>query len=140
MNEVSNQYARAALAAVELCRDKTISPIAAWEEALASKTSSKNSQEKHCPKSTFLGLCEDGHIEGIAPGSYLEKKNDALNKVYAIEAVRLLIENQFQRKNLTALWKQVMQNVGKEGKVQNNQMAVVVALWNKGEIRGSTGP
>lgn len=137
MKEVKNQYGRAALAAVELCRSKKISPISAWEEAIAEETTSKNSREKSCPKSAFLGLCEDGRIEEIAPSSYLKKKEDVANKTYAIEAVRLLIENPSQRDNLTALWEKVMQNVGDVNIGQNSQMAVVVALWNNGEIRGS---
>ena len=125
------------MAAVELCRVKNISPVSAWEEAIASETTSKNSQKKSCPQSAFLGLCEDGHIEGIVPESYLKKKQDVANKTYAIEAVRLLIEDSSQSSNLTALWCNVMQNVGDVGKRQNSQMAVVVALWNEGEIRGS---
>ena len=138
MKEVRNQYGRAALVAVELCRNKKISPTAAWEESIASETTSKSSQEKSCPKSTFLGLCEEGSIVGIVPGSYIEKDNDKCNKAYAIEAVRLLIEDSSRRVNVTALWRKVMQNVGGLNKAQNNQMAVVVALWNKGEICGST--
>ena len=31
---------------------------------------SKSSQEKGCPKSAFLGLCEEGFIKEISKGKY----------------------------------------------------------------------
>jgi hypothetical protein len=50
----------------------------------------KSSQEKPCPKTTFLGLCEAGFVKGIPKGKVTKSVK---NKEYAIKAVAVLKQN-----------------------------------------------
>lgn len=43
-------------------------------------------QRKGCPKSAFLGLCDEGLIRGVSKGNYTYR-SDSLNKAYAVQAV-----------------------------------------------------
>jgi hypothetical protein len=45
---------------------------------------SQSAREKGCPKSTFLGLCEEGLVPGAPAGSYT---NSRLNKEYGLRAL-----------------------------------------------------
>ena len=56
-----NKYGKTAINAVEYYKIFNC-PIEAWEKAAKQTFESKSSQEKSCPKSTFLGLCEEGLI------------------------------------------------------------------------------
>ena len=62
-----NKYGRAAVDAVVIIKDGHLSdPIAAWEKAMQTIFSKGTaSQKKRCPRNTFLGLCEDGMINGV---------------------------------------------------------------------------
>jgi hypothetical protein len=54
------------------------SPADAWESAAARVfPDSPSSREKSCPRSAFLGLCEDGIVTGVSPGAY---SRSVLNK------------------------------------------------------------
>ena len=87
----------------------------------------KSSQEKGCPKGTFLGLCEVGLVKGIPKGNYTKSIK---NKEYALQAVEIL--KQVKTKTFTPkeLWAEL--NLG--DKRSNSQMDVVLALWNEGLI------
>jgi hypothetical protein len=84
-----NKYGKAAVRAVKMYREKRVaSPQEAWEKATVELFGSGTpSQIKSCPKDAFLGLCQDGRIEGIPRGEYTRSKK---NKDYAITAVELL--------------------------------------------------
>ncbi|WDE07593.1 hypothetical protein SG34_012300 [Thalassomonas viridans] len=100
-------------------------PISAWTDAaLLFYPTSKSSREKSCPKSAFLGLCEQGRIKWIKSGSYTKSK---CNKRYALEALELLDSNP----NFTAkeLWERISSTR------YNHQMHVVLALYKAGWIR-----
>ena len=86
-----------------------------------------NSQEKGCPKNTFLGLCEAGLVKGIPKGKYTKSIK---NKKYAIDAIEIL--RQADKKMFTPkeLWAEL--NLG--DKKHNSQMDVVLVLWNEGFI------
>ena len=89
---------------------------------------SESSQKKSCPKSAFLGLCEEGLIKGIKHGVYLTNSKSNLNKRYALSAVKLLTNNPNFTKE--ELWKQVMEQLNISIS-PNSQMDVVIALFEK---------
>lgn len=67
---------------------KFISPIDAWEEAVWQVfPNSKSSREKGCPKNTYMGLCEEGLVKGVAPDNYTKSK---MNKEYGLQAIEIL--------------------------------------------------
>ena len=122
-----NKYGQTAIDAVTIYKT-TNCPKEAWKLAI-SKTfsSSLSSQEKGCPKSAFLGLCEDGWIKGIPEGNYTRS---AKNKKYAIQTVKFLKKNSDVSFSTTELWETAVNN----GISHNSQMDVVLALWEKGFI------
>ena len=102
-------------------------PIQAWE--LASKqvfTTSKSSQNKSCPKSAFLGLCENGYIPNVEQGKYTRSKK---NKVYAVKGLSLLSSNPDMTE--MELWKMV---IDEPNKTYNHQMDVIKTLWDNNLI------
>lgn len=86
-------------------------------------------RKKSCPRGAFLGLCEEGLVQGIPAGAYKASRED---KAYAVRAVTLLTEGTDQR-SVSALWRAVTNGVEK---THNSQMNVVLALWNNDLILG----
>lgn len=86
-------------------------------------------RKKSCPRGAFLGLCEEGLVQGIPAGSYKASRED---KAYAVRAVTLLTEGTEQR-STSALWRAVTNGAEK---THNSQMDVVLALWNNDLILG----
>jgi hypothetical protein len=125
-----NKYGKFALKAVELTRNNYINdPKEAWERAtIEIFGEGSTSQQKGCPRGAFLGLCEEGMIKGVPLGSYCSSLK---NKSYAVKAVNLLKHNPEYQNNKNALWAKA---VG-EYKAHNNQMDVVIALWENDLIR-----
>lgn len=64
-----NNYGKCAVKSVEL-NNSFPSPMEAWEKVAFVLFDSESSQEKGCPKNTFLGLCEEGLVKGISKGNY----------------------------------------------------------------------
>lgn len=81
---------------------------------------SKSSQEKGCPKATFLGLCEEGLVKGIPKGNYTKSVK---NKEYALKAVEILKQNSQTTFSPKGLWEKL--ELG--DKRSNSQMVVVLA-------------
>lgn len=128
-----NKYGVVALKVVELIRiGEEKEPLTAWNIA-ASEMFGKgsSSQRKDCPRNAFLGLCEEGLVRGVPNGKYLLRPNNK-NKAYAVEAVRLLKANPELAKDKKRLWSEVIKGDEKH----NEQMDVVLALWNSGLIMG----
>lgn len=125
-------YATVALRAVELADSKKISPVEAWERCVKNEFPDlPSSQNKGCPKNTFLGLREEGLIKGIPIGKYTRSLN---NKRYALNALKILASN---KKNVlvpSELWIEVLKLEADKNKKSNSQMNVVLALWEKGII------
>jgi hypothetical protein len=124
-------YSIAAIKAAEMLQQTKTTPELAWERAVRiAFPNSKSSQEKPCPKNTFLALCETGKLKGIKPGIYTNSDD---NKRYAIKALRILSNN---TKDFTpaALWTEVLQTEPDKTKKHNSQMNVVIALVNNGLI------
>ena len=120
-----NKYAEVALKATDMLA--MYSPQDAW--TMASQKvfpHSLASRNKGCPKSVFLGLCEEGLVRGATVGNYTRS---ILNKQYAIKALRLLKDNTNLSSDVGTLWKLVVQ-----GKQSNSQMDVVITLWNNNLI------
>ena len=120
-----NKYAEVTLKATRML--ETYSPQEAW--TMASQKvfpHSLASRNKGCPKSVFLGLCEEGLVRGATVGNYTRSK---LNKQYALKALDLLQNNTDLSLDVNALWKLIVPN-----KKSNSQMDVVIALWNNNLI------
>ena len=130
VNVVPNTvYARTAVRAVERLWKKSlpaVTPLAAWEEAVAGVTDSLHSQKEGCPRAAFLGLCEEGYIKDVPAGRYVFRGGQA-NKGYAVEAVKLLKEQGELAGEKMKLWRQAS---GGKCKNHQSQMDVVLGLWN----------
>ncbi|MEH7112467.1 hypothetical protein V7124_08790 [Neobacillus niacini] len=121
------KYGQAAVDAASLVStNPLVTPRDAWNlattEIFGKGTSS---QLKGCPRSTFLGLCEEGYIKGVAPGNNHLKSTK--NKEYGIKAVALLKKDPSLVEDVSQLWYKVVEG---EVKVHNSQMDIVVTLWN----------
>jgi hypothetical protein len=117
-----NKYGLTAIRTLETHKTNT-SLRESWFSAAIELFDSESSQNKGCPRSTFLGLCEEGLIKGISKGEY--ESNSTKNKTHAIEAVTYLKENKVEFISTKELWSKL--NIG--NKSHNSQMDVVLALW-----------
>jgi hypothetical protein len=128
-------YGRAAVAATKATVEKKKDPKAAWAEACKKQfPNSESSREKSCPRLAFLGLCYNGYLVGI-PKDNKKTQNLGVNARYAIKAVRLLRNNpELAESSHRDLWCRVMRKMGKNLH-HNQQMHVVLALWDSGMIR-----
>lgn len=128
---MANKYGKAAFDAVKIIHeDPNTNPVIAWGTALA-KYCQVNSEswKKSCPRGTFLGLCEEGRIIDIPAGNYTESIK---NKNYGLRALELLKRNPFLANNKSLLWSKVLEP---ELIAPNDQMDIVVALWNEGLLK-----
>ncbi|MDR2069528.1 MAG: hypothetical protein LBP71_06630 [Spirochaetaceae bacterium] len=122
-------FGKTALKAVELYKNAvTKDPAAAWQRAIKDFTESPSSQKKGCPKSAFLGLCEEGLVSGIPPGEYTKSVK---NKTYALRALEALRKNPALALSSSALWNSIEKDAGSD----QGEMDVVIALWNAGLIK-----
>lgn len=124
------KFGQAAIAAENiLLTNKTVDPNSAWEIAtIQIFGKGTSSQMKGCPRDTFLGLCKEGLVKGVAPGNYTQSKK---NKKYAIEAINILKNDPQHVFDEKELWAEIMKN---DIKKYNQQMDVVLALWNSNLI------
>jgi hypothetical protein len=117
-----NKYGLTAIKALEIYTVEE-SLRKSWFSAAVELFDSESSQNKGCPRSTFLGLCEEGLIKNISKGNY--ESNSTKNKTHAIDAVTYLKENKIKSISTKELWSKLNIN----GKFHNSQMDVVLALW-----------
>lgn len=124
------KYGEAAIEAATLAA-KSGHPVEAWKLAAIHKfPDSKSSRDKGCPRAAFLGLCEDGYVRGVRPGSYTRSAN---NKRYAVDALLILkADPHLANSSVNQLWKRVMQGTEKK---HNYQMDIVLALWWAGKLK-----
>jgi hypothetical protein len=92
-----------AIQAHKLCKNG-INPREAWDEVCKKLGFSETMQKKDCPKSTFLGLCEEGLVKDIPEGSYTRSKK---NKTYGLKAIDRLIENHNLARSSEKLWEAI---------------------------------
>jgi hypothetical protein len=123
-------YGTAAVRAVTLyTAGKASSIIDGWEIATRELFSTDSAQKKGCPRTTFLGICEGGNVQGVPPGEYNNKLSD--NKLYGLRAIAALRSNPVLADDQALLWKRI----GNDNLKPNSQMDVVTALWKAGLIR-----
>jgi len=132
-----SKFGEVAVRAVELYRTKgNISPLAAWDAAGHELLATKSLREKNCPRATYLSLCQEGLIVGVPKGQYTRARE---NREYAIEAVRhLVLDPGLVARGPIHLWQLVTGGAEIE---YNDEMHVVLTLWNRGLItvdRGSS--
>jgi hypothetical protein len=126
------QFTQVALSAQKNAAMSNISPKEAWENAVQVVIKSKDSRKKGCPKETFLSLCAEGLVEGIPKGNYTNSK---VNRHYALKAIQVLKDNPENEYSKLDLWNEVIRELEVKGdKVHNQQMDVVLALWNNNLI------
>jgi hypothetical protein len=119
-----NKYGLTAIKALDFYKIEDSNSLKeSWLKAAAELFDSQSSQNKGCPRSTFLSICEEGLIKGISKGAY--ESNSTKNKTHAIEAVAYLKENKVESISAKELWSKL--NIG--NKSHNSQMDVVLALW-----------
>lgn len=118
----------AVIAALMLQNGDTTDPVEAWNKAAkAVFPNSADLQNKGCPKGAFLGLCNNGLLQGFPSGEY---SKPAKNGAYATAAVAILRSNRFLATQPELLWKKVAGNT----KTANHQMDVVLGLWEENLI------
>jgi len=123
------KYGEIAIKATESIQNgEYVSPSEAWIAAALKEFDSKSSQEKSCLKGAYLGLCESGSIKCVPVGKYCKSTK---NKGYAIKALSILKKQPNSVHTAKELWMKVL---GAEEKVYNQQMDVVLTLWDKGYI------
>jgi hypothetical protein len=125
------KYGKVAVeATVSLQGDPSRPPRDAWQAAARKVFPTQtSSQEKGCPRSAYLGLCEDGLVVGVQRGDYGAGTD---NKAYAVQAVQLLTQNpDLEEVGASSLWRRVMNGRDKKA---NSQMDVVLSLWAHGLI------
>ena len=134
-SDMYGQYGEVAIRATEYARDGE-SPQDAWSKAARKTMDALSSIEKGCPKDAFLGLCEDGKVNGVREGDYTGSRK---NKAYAIIAYEMLFEGFFQGK--TELWEEVQERYrdrekDEPAKRHNGQLDVVLGLWAENLLAG----
>ena len=118
-----NKYALTVLKTIQNFKESySITEI--YHSAAKEVFPTKSSQEKGCPKNTFLGLCEEGLVKGIPKGNYTKSVK---NKEYALQAIAVLKKDTSTFISPKELWNAL--NLG--DKKHNSQMDVVLALWDK---------
>lgn len=123
-------YGNAAVRAVTLyTAGKASSIVDGWEIATREFFHSESAQKKGCPRTTFLGICEGGNVQGVPCGEYNTRLSD--NKQYGLKAIAALRSNPMLADDQVLLWKKI----GNDKLKPNSQMDVVTALWKAGLIR-----
>ena len=108
----------------------TDTPREAWRMAAREAfPHSQSLQEKGCPRSAFLGLCEEGLVSSVSPGDYCRATK---NKEYALRALELLRTEPELSAEPFELWMRVTESRYVQ---YNQQMEVVVALWVAGLVK-----
>jgi hypothetical protein len=121
------QYGKAAISATKsICNG--MDPVKAWNLAIRELTTSTESTRKGCPKSAFLGLCEEGYVKGVKKGNY---SAGIINKGYALKAVEIIHNNPNRTYTKNELWAQVFKELHLSFITENGQLDVVLSLHNE---------
>lgn len=135
MSSVDEIYKNAALKAINnLINISKIEKITAnviideWEKAVGCFTDKESYIKKGCPKTTFLGLCFSGKINGL---NVIPKKLRYKNAYYAITMFETLENNSIPDliNDEKAFWQYHVENYGFT-KTKNHQYIVVKTLFN----------
>lgn len=120
-----NIYGRAAIRATNLFTE-TGCPKKAWKIAIEEYTDSPSSRSKPCPRSAYLGLCQEGLVRGVPAGAYTTSPKNARYTVYV--ACLLQKEPSLANKPPDKLWNTAMTHIGRRA-LHQGQMDVLLALW-----------
>ncbi|MFG6667312.1 DUF6979 family protein [Halomonas sp. HNIBRBA4712] len=123
-----SKYAQVASKAAAKCRAGALANDAWGESAQEIFPDQEASRKKGCPRSAFLGLVEEGMIREVEAGKHLRSN---VNKQHALDAVKLLKAEPGLAQSPAQLWQRVIYPTPKK---YNQQMHVVVALWENGDI------
>lgn len=122
-----SKYGDVARKAVTKAR-KGINPLDAWKQSATELfPTQKASRNKGCPRCAFLGLAEDGLLQGVPSGNYTHSRD---NKRYAVGALELLRQKPELAGNIPEIWRRVSGG----NKKHNGQIDVVVALWRSNDV------
>ncbi|MGG5413034.1 DUF6979 family protein [Edwardsiella tarda] len=105
-------------------------PVQAWNETAKGK-------KEVCPRIAFLGLCEDGFLQHIPAGVYLNSRN-LKNALYATSAANHLLAHPNMAHSITpnSLWAIALEEAGEAPcKAYHQQMHIVLTLWGEGVIQ-----
>ena len=127
------KYGKVAIETTKRIRKHGSDPRKVWHKTY--KKLFPEANDGHgCPLVAYLGLCEEGEINGVSRGSYILSARK-LNKMYALEAVRLLRLCPYFESNKMKLWKKVLERSRPgEAVTHDYQVDVVLALWSEGFI------
>lgn len=129
------KYGKAAIEATKRVCDRKSAPREAWYTACEEQFSEWQTAaiQKGCPSGAYLGLCEEGEVDGVPAGDYTRSR---LNKRYALEAVKLLRSYPSLASDKAELWEKVQKRADIGKTISHNyQLDVVLALWYEGLIR-----
>lgn len=91
-----------------------------------------SSVKKGCPRSAYLGLCQEGMVEGVPGEAYTSSPDNA---PHAVAAARLLLEEpKLASQTPVDLWSTVTDRLGIPHTSHQGQMDVLLALWGAGKI------
>lgn len=125
---MSRIYGEAAIEAFQLLeKDKSLTPIEAWDKAVSKKTNSKHSQIKTCPRTTFLAVCDLGKHNLKIPNTVVKQTK---NYEYTIIMLEYINEKKGDIESKKELWEAVQKKINKELK-NNGQSGVVFSLLKK---------
>ncbi|HOB43697.1 MAG: hypothetical protein BWY45_02966 [Euryarchaeota archaeon ADurb.Bin294] len=115
-------FGKVAVRAVEIIQSGSVQdPKEAWEMGAMEFPRSESTRNKGCPKYSFLGLCEEGMVKGVPPGTYTRSKK---NKQYAVSAIRLLAKSE-SLPTKADLWTKISDTT------HQGQLDVVYELWQQ---------
>ncbi len=103
------KYGQAAVNAVSISKIQNFSPSDAWDKSCKALGTTQKAKYKPCPRTVFLGLCEQGYVKGISKGKYLKRNDQFLINKYRALALRENIFSQYNgqwpTKSADHLWK-----------------------------------
>jgi hypothetical protein len=99
------KYGQAAVRAAKLVNSKKCdSPVETWNQATIEIFGEGTPRQvKGCPKSAFIGLCDEGFVHGVRKGRY-STRSTSKNKEYAIKAVDLIKKEPQLVNDMNGLW------------------------------------
>ncbi|MFC3722288.1 DUF6979 family protein [Neoaquamicrobium sediminum] len=107
-----------------------LSPSDAWKDAaICEYPTQAASRKKACPRGAFIGLCEADLIRGATS---TKLHSPSRNGEYAVAAANVLRDNPHLATDKKALWLIACPD---QPKRPNNQMDVVIALYNAGLLQ-----
>jgi hypothetical protein len=123
---MDNKYGQVAVKAARmLIKYPGTPPEEAWSKATKEIFfDSSSSQTKSCPKATFLGLCEEGYVQGVQKGKYTKSTKNKNYVLRIVEFIKVHPMNEYDKEELWSYATRVETSPLK----QNQQIEVVLAL------------